>query len=660
MSPDESPRSGPAARAGGLVLRYRRVLVIAVHLVLWTASFLGAFVLRFDFHVPDVYLRAAAVWLPVLLGLRVAAGLYYGMFRGLWRYTGSRDLVALVKVSTITSAVLVTVMFFLEHRVPRSVFIIDWLASIMLVGGLRFSIRTIREIASQATHPTSSEQRKLLIVGAGDAGEMLVREVQRTHGHRYHVVGFVDDDPSKIGGHIHGATVLGPVDSVPQQVENHGVQEIILAIPSASGADMRHMIEICRRADVPVRTLPSVDGVLDGRVNVSQLRDVAIEDLLGRAPVTLDNQAISAFLRGKVVMVTGAGGSIGSELCRQVCKFGPKAIILVEQAENNLFHIHRALLPVFPDVRVVPRIADICDSKRLEQIFSQDRPQVVFHAAAHKHVPMMEENPGEAIKNNVFGTKKLADFACAYGVEKFVMVSTDKAVNPTSIMGVSKRAAEIYVQALSQRERTQFITVRFGNVLGSAGSVIPLFQEQIAKGGPVMVTHPDMKRYFMTIPEASQLIMQAGTMGQGGEIFLLDMGEPVRIVDLARDLISLSGLKPGEDIEIQFTGMRPGEKLFEELATDGENIDKTRHPKIFIGRFRPHAWDEIAVAYERLARHTDGADPARIKAAFQALVPEYTPSVAKPLPGAAEAKPQDEPTPEPERPSHEVVPVPAE
>ena len=310
-------------------------------------------------------------------------------------------------------------------------------------------------------------------------------------------------------------------------------------------------------------------------------------------------------------------------------------------------------------MRVVPRIADICDTKRLEQVFALDRPQVVFHAAAHKHVPMMEENPGEAIKNNVFGTKKLADTACAFGVEKFVMVSTDKAVNPTSVMGVSKRAAEIYVQALSQRERTQFITVRFGNVLGSAGSVIPLFQEAIAKGGPIHVTHPEMKRYFMTIPEASQLIMQAGMMGKGGEIFLLDMGEPVKIVDLARDLISLSGLRPGDDIEIRFTGMRPGEKLFEELATDGEDMDKTRHPKIFIGRFRPYGWDDVNAGLERLSRHTDGNDVGRIRAAFIALVPEYAPSVAKPLPGA-EPPPEPKIEEEPVRPSREVqlaVPV---
>jgi FlaA1/EpsC-like NDP-sugar epimerase len=359
---------------------------------------------------------------------------------------------------------------------------------------------------------------------------------------------------------------------------------------------------------------------------VSQLQAVKVHDLLGRDPVILDTEAISNFVRSRVVLVTGAGGSIGSELCFQVARFGPRKIVLVEQAENNLFQVHRALVRQFPDVPVVPVIADICDPGRLSDVFEIEQPHVVFHAAAHKHVPMMEINPGEAIKNNVFGTKKVADLAVRHGVEKFVMVSTDKAVNPTSIMGVSKRVAEIYVQALSQQNATstQFVTVRFGNVLGSVGSVIPIFTEQIAAGGPVTVTHPEMKRYFMTIPEACQLMLQAGAMGRGGEIFVLDMGEPMKIVDLARDLIRLSGFVPGDDIEIQFTGIRPGEKLFEELATGEESADKTQHPKIFVGKFRPYEWDRIQQGLAELESFMDSADRDGIKGAFSRLVPEYS------------------------------------
>jgi len=381
---------------------------------------------------------------------------------------------------------------------------------------------------------------------------------------------------------------------------------------------------------------------------------VNIEDLLGREPVVLDTEALAHFLKGRVALVTGAGGSIGSELCRQICRFDPARVILVEQAENNLFHIDRLLRAEYPDLDVLPFVGDICDSKRMESIFASTKPGIVFHAAAHKHVPLMEANPGEAIKNNVFGTRKLADLADRHGVEKFVMVSTDKAVNPTSVMGVSKRVAEIYVQSFSHRSRTQFVTVRFGNVLGSAGSVVPVFREQIAKGGPITVTHPDMTRYFMTIPEACQLVMQAGAMGSGGEIFVLDMGEPVKIVDLARDLIRLSGLEPEQDLEIKFTGMRPGEKLFEEIAVDEEDVDKTKHPKIFVGRFRPYELEDVERGLVQLQRLSNSTDIVALKRSFKALVPEF--SVGEevdPDPAHTTAEPEvDDRT---SRPSAEVV-----
>ena len=614
------------------ILTYRRVLVILAHVLMWTASFYASFLLRFEFGIPHPYLVQVPKWLATLLVVRAGVHASLGLFHGLWRYSGSRDLIALIKAATISTAIFALVVTFVGPKgLPRAVIVMDWIGSIVVVGGVRFSIRALREIAVQVAKPPPEGRRRLLIVGAGDAGEMLMREIVRTHAARYEVIGFVDDNKVKVGERIHGVPVLGPLADTRSIVTEREIDELIIAIPSASGKEMRHIVDLCTGTGAHIRTLPGMDKLIDGRVTVNQLQAVKIEDLLGRDPVVLDNEAINSFVRSRVVLVTGAGGSIGSELCKQVARFGPRKIVLVEQAENNLFHIHRAIVREFPDVPVVPCVADICDTKRMETIFASEKPHVVFHAAAHKHVPMMEENPGEAIKNNVFGTKKVADLSSQHGVEKFVMVSTDKAVNPTSVMGVSKRTAEIYVQALSQRSKTQFVTVRFGNVLGSAGSVIPLFQEQIALGGPVTVTHPEMKRYFMTIPEACQLILQAGAMGVGGEIFVLDMGEPVKIVELARDLIKLSGLVPGEDIEIKFTGIRPGEKLFEELSTSEENADKTKHPKIFVGRFRPCEWATIDQALSALHTLSDGADVNAIRAAFAILAPEYTSPAREPL-----------------------------
>ena len=622
-----------------LFISYRRIFVVLVHLLLWTAALGVSLLLRFEFTIPPSILEFAPKLLLVTLVLRAIVHWRLGLFHGLWRYSGSRDLLSLVQAAALSSALIAAVWAFMSTGTfPRSVLVLDAAFSVLIVGGLRFGIRTVREIALHTTRsdrdPKSGERRRrVLVLGAGDAGEMLMREITRTYAHRYEPVGFLDDSRSKQNERIHGVPVIGVIDDVVLLAKREQIDEIILAIPTMTGPDIRRIVELCRPTEATLRTLPGVDSLIDGRVTVSQLAEVAIEDLLGRAPVTLDAEAVQVFLRDRVVLVTGAGGSIGSELCKQICRFAPKRLVLVEQAENSLFEVHRALAAEFPNVTVTASIADICDSRRVDSIFNQERPAVVFHAAAHKHVPMMESNPGEAIKNNVFGTKKLADAADRYEVEFFVMVSTDKAVNPTSVMGVSKRTAEIYVQALSQRSRTQFVTVRFGNVLGSAGSVIPIFKQQIAAGGPVMVTHPDMQRYFMTIPEACQLILQAGTMGRGGEIFVLDMGKPVKIVDLARDLIRLSGYTD-DDIKIEFSGIRPGEKLFEELSFDAENATKTRHPKIFVGMFRPYPWDVVEKGLATLHSLSEGSTPQAIWTAFQELVPEYSPPGA---PGALAA-----------------------
>jgi FlaA1/EpsC-like NDP-sugar epimerase len=619
-----------------LIITYRRLLVVLIHLALWTGALLASMELRFEFDIPRAFVPL--MWKLLLLTLAVRTVVHWrvGLFHGLWRYSGTRDLLSLIQAAGISSVLIAAAWAFMRTGTfPRSILVLDFAFSILIVGGLRFGIRTIREVTlhTMRNAPASKgERRRVLVIGAGDVGEMLMREITRTYAHRYEAVGFLDDATSKQNEKIHGIPVLGPISDVELVAKRERINEIIFAIPSMTGQEMRRIVELCRPVGVTLRTLPTVDSLIDGRVTVSQLADVAIEDLLGRAPVTLDSEAIRDFLRDRVVLVTGAGGSIGSELCKQICRFQPSRLILVEQAENNLFEIHRALLAEFADIEVTPYIADICDSKRLDEVFEAEHPQVVFHAAAHKHVPMMEVNPGEAIKNNVFGTKKLADCAHRHGVTTFVMVSTDKAVNPTSVMGVSKRAAEIYVQALSQRSRTQFVTVRFGNVLGSAGSVIPIFKQQIAAGGPVTVTHPDMQRYFMTIPEACQLILQAGTMGRGGEIFVLDMGQPVKIVDLARDLIRLSGFTPDVDIAVTFSGIRPGEKLFEELSFDAEKATKTRHPKIFVGTFQPYPWENVERGLGRLHELSDGSAPDAIRAAFRELVPEYSPSAPSSTP----------------------------
>jgi FlaA1/EpsC-like NDP-sugar epimerase len=616
-----------------LIITYRRAFVVGIHLALWTMALVLAVVLRFEFDVPRRYGTILPQLLALSLLVRTIIHWRAGLFHGLWRYSGSRDLRSLIAAATLSSASYASVWAFMQpDTFPRSIFVLDWAFSILIVGGLRFGIRTLREVTLQNAAPASDRPRpKLLVIGAGDAGEMLMREIVRTHRQRYEPVGFLDDNATKHGEQIHGVPVLGPLSRVTDITKTHHIGEIIIAIPSLSGREMRRVVDLCAPTGARIKTLPGMDKLIDGSVTVSQLSEVNIDDLLRRDPVVLDTAEIGEFLRGRTVMVTGAGGSIGSELCRQILRFKPRRLVLVEQAENSLFQIDRVLRADLEDVRigagsgvaVVPLIADICDSKRIDAIFASERPNVVFHAAAHKHVPLMESNFGEAIKNNVFGTRKLADAAVRYGVEKFVMVSTDKAVNPTSIMGVSKRVAEIYVQSLSNTARTQFVTVRFGNVLGSAGSVVPVFREQIAAGGPVKVTHPEMKRYFMTIPEACQLVMQAGSMGRGGEIFVLDMGEPVKIVDLARDLIRLSGLDPDRDIEIQFTGMRPGEKLFEEIAVDEENAAKTKHPQIYVGKFRPHEMQRVERALVELHRIAESGDRAALVRSLQHLVPEY-------------------------------------
>jgi FlaA1/EpsC-like NDP-sugar epimerase len=444
-------------------------------------------------------------------------------------------------------------------------------------------------------------KRPVLLIGAGRAGVLAAKEI-KAHGHlEIEIKGFVDDDPRKLGQVIYGVKVLGDTTDLPRLARKLGIEHAVITIAEASGREIRRVLKICEQIPLKVRIIPALYEILSGQAEVSRIRDVQIEDLLGRAPVALDEASMRRLLAGKRVLVTGAGGSIGAELARQVARLQPSSLLLVERCECALFDSERELRRAYPELTLAPLVADVSDETRMRQIFAAHQPQVVLHAAAHKHVPLMEGNAAEAIKNNVLGTRLLAELADVFEIAVFVLISTDKAVRPTSVMGASKRVAELVIQDLNRHSETRFVAVRFGNVIGSAGSVIPIFREQIRRGGPLTVTHPEMMRYFMTIPEAAQLVLQAGAIGAGGEIFILDMGEPVRILDLAKDLIRLSGLRPFEDIDINFTGMRSGEKLFEELQMSEEGMTRTRHPKIFIGKIVPYPELEVRYALERLS-----------------------------------------------------------
>jgi len=618
-------RPAPDARLGG---RFRHLLGIPIlrrsavgliHVGLWMLAFSVALLLRFEGMPPSSLLRLSVVGLGVLLALRVTMFFSVGLFDGLWRYAGLPELRKLVVATTLASLLLLVLQSASHFLVPRSVLLGEWLASVVLVGGVRMFIRSLYEHRTGRTDSIPT-----LIVGAGDAGESLLRELLRTRDSaRWRVVGFLDDDRTKHGMQVHDVLVLGPADeeTLSLAVKNRAIGLVVLAWPSASGERTRELLRICRKLGVDTKTVPGLSERVSGAPLLA-LRALDIDDLLRRDPVQLDLAQVGSLLAAKVVLITGAGGSIGSELARQALAFMPHTLLLLDHDENALFFIERELQANAGNVSLVPLMADITDAGRVDWIFRQYRPNVVLHAAAHKHVGIMERNPCEAVKNNVFGTHVLAAAADAARAEAFVLVSTDKAVNPSSVMGASKRACEMIVQGFAVRSGTRFSAVRFGNVLGSAGSVVPLFREQIAQGGPVTVTAPEVTRYFMSIPEAAQLVLQAGALGLSGEIFLLDMGKPVRILDLARDLIELSGLPSGETIEICFTGLGQGEKLHEELLVSGEGVDCTLHPKIMLSRIQPLDAAVLARELRLLRLAVDRGDGAGTRALLGQLIPE--------------------------------------
>lgn len=617
--------------SGWLKLRNRHFLLLDFIFLSVTPAI--ALLLRVD--DPTLWTRLfdnLVMYTSLTVIIRVLIQARFGLYSRYWRYASAED-VSQITLAVITSSIVVIGLFFVanvltpgeEALLPRSVPLIDSLLALVIVGSTRFSVR-LADTWLKRMRPHSSALR-VLVVGAGEAGMMMVREMQNYAAIGMEPVGFVDDDPHKYATRIRGLPVLGTRQDILALVREYHIHQVLIAMPTASGQVIREIKDLCEKARVKIRIIPGMYELLDGKVSINQIRDVEIEDLLRRDPVQTDMLAVRSLLTGKRVLITGGGGSIGGELCRQVLRCQPAQLVLLGHGENSIFAIYNELLAFARREKLTTRveaiIADVRFERRIEEMMQQHRPHIIFHAAAHKHVPLMEQNPGEAITNNVMGTRHLLRAALKAGVERFVMISTDKAVNPTSMMGASKRVAELLVHQAAARSGKPYVAVRFGNVLGSRGSVVLTFKQQIAAGGPVTVTDPEVTRFFMTIPEAVQLVLQAAVLGTGGEVFVLDMGQPIKIVDLARDLIELSGLRLGHDIDIEFTGMRPGEKLFEELFIPGENYERTRHQKIFIAanasQFLPVDLDE------RIGRLIDAAatDPANIKRELRNIIPEY-------------------------------------
>jgi len=599
-------------------------LVVLTHLLLIPSATYAAFWLRFEFNIPPENYAAFVQTLPWLLAVRGMIFIPFGLYGGLWRYTSVWDLTRIVLAVTTSSCLL----YLLVYRdvgpalYPRGVVIIDAMLLVSALGGLRLLRRALPAIIR------SSEGRRVLIIGAGDAGEMIVREMRKGGGYR--PVGFIDDDPSKLGRTIHGVKVLGPRSQLPRVIAATKAVEALVAIPSASPATVRSFVHLLEGHKLPITTLPSLKELVNGKVGVKQIRPLAIEDLLPRGQVALSTDNVRRLVRGKRVLVTGAGGSIGSELCRQIASFGPSDLILYERYENSLYAIENDLSDRAVAARVHSVIGDVTDVARVQRVFAEHRPQLVFHAAAHKHVPLMEANPCEAIKNNVVGTQVVAATAREFGAERFLLISTDKAANPSSVMGASKRVAELIVQALgADSPGTRFVTVRFGNVLGSNGSVIPRMLDQIRTGGPVTVTHPEIRRYFMLIPEAVQLVLQAAALAHDREIFVLDMGEQLRVLDVARNLIRLSGYVPEEEIPITIIGLRPGEKLVEELAGFGEVLESSDVEKVFRVR-RTEMLDAARLSHEvpSLVEMAVLGQSSEVLTGLQRIVPSFRPPAA--------------------------------
>jgi FlaA1/EpsC-like NDP-sugar epimerase len=617
--------------------------LIIIDIFCITFSYWIAFLLRFLFdpistghYVPLYYVDAFRITMPWITLICVGVFAVFRFYSTMWEFASTDELLQIVIGSTVACAVCTIFSYFVFpvlfidsagrniQRFPQSVYVMGWLLTMFFVGGYRFLIRIFHRKWNGRDHAPKEVNKRVMVVGAGEMGSMVIKEMKNASQYAGSPIVAIDDDIKKRGTRIHGVRVVGGRESIPKMVAHYHIDEIVLAIPTAKQADKQAIFNICSATGCHLKTVPALYELLEEDVNPIRVRDVDILDLLGRDEVELDTKAISGYLRDKTILVTGGGGTIGSELCRQIACFHPKKLIVFEIYENNAYMLQNELKQRFPWLNMDVIIGSVRDRARLEHVFSCYRPEVVFHAAAHKHVPLMELSPGEAVKNNVFGTLNVAQVCDQFHVKRMVLISTDKAVNPTSIMGATKRICELIIQYYSRHSKTGFVAVRFGNVLGSSGSVIPIFKRQIAEGGPVLVTHPNIVRYFMTIPEAARLVIQAGGMAKGGEIFVLDMGEPVKIVDLARNLIRLSGYEPDVDIKIEFTGLRPGEKLYEEMLLDSEGgCQKTAHELIYIGNPIPFNEKTFLDDIEAL-RFVMGKDNAKMLEIVHRLVPTYS------------------------------------
>jgi FlaA1/EpsC-like NDP-sugar epimerase len=603
----------------------RQVFAMVAQVAFVLLANMVAFVLRFEARIPPDYWELALRGLPLVTIIYGAGLLAFGIHRGLWRYVGFHDLKVILNAGIVSTGA-----FYLSlHGVlgwvayPRSVIIMTGLLSVVFLGGIRIAVRIFREWSAVA----GPIMKRLMIVGAGNAGEMLARDLKMNPEYRYEPVVFVDDNPVKQKRTIHGVPVGGTIEDIPGLVRRHAVKEIIVAVPSASPTLMQRVLAASATCHVPIKTLPTVRQILDSPVSIRQARPMRLDDLLQREPIETDLQELHPLLEGRRILVTGAGGSIGSELCRQIIRYRPATLVLFERYENSLHALELELRESFPQAGIRAVVGDVTDADGVKAVFRACTPHLIFHAAAHKHVPLMEHNQREAVRNNVLGTRVVTSAARGANVERFVLISTDKAVNPTNVMGATKRVAEYTVQAMNGAGSTRFTVVRFGNVLGSNGSVVPLFADQIKKGGPITVTHPDIKRFFMTIPEAVQLILQASVRSQGGDVFVLDMGEQVRITDLARNMIVLSGLVPDQDIKITYSGLRPGEKLYEELFERDERVEPTSHAKIkrVVGG-NLFEVNELARRLDRLEESLSRPDQVALVSQLKELVPTYVPS----------------------------------
>jgi len=608
------------------MLRYKnRLILIGIDVILVNLSIVLSLFVRFEGQINDQFLQYFEVYKDnfiLITVVKILVFYYFKLYSSIWRYASINEMIKIVSASIAASALMISVLFLKQTVLPRSVYVIATMFDMMFIGGFRFSVRSISTMYF-GRRKKGQDRKRIMVIGAGDAGAMIIREYKNHFSVSSIPVVVVDDDRAKQGQRISGVPVEGGREHIPELVKKYSINEIVIAIPSASKKEVSDIVRICKRTGAKLKILPGIYELIDGVVSVSSIREVQIEDLLGREEVRIDIDEVKNHLRGKTIMVTGGGGSIGSELCRQIAIQRPSKLVMVDIYENTTYDVQNELRRTFKDLNLKVYIASVRDKQRISELLRSEMPEIIFHAAAHKHVPLMEDSPKEAIKNNVFGTWNLARAAMESGVDKFVMVSTDKAVNPTNVMGATKRLCEIIVQSMNPLSKTEFVAVRFGNVLGSNGSVIPLFKKQIAAGGPVTVTHPEVIRYFMTIPEAVQLVLQAGAMAHGGEIFVLDMGEPVRIMDLAEDLIRLSGFEPHIDIPIEIVGLRPGEKLFEELLLDEEGILDTKNKKIFVAKQTEVNYEELSKELISLSEVIFLKSDEDSKTYLKKLVPTY-------------------------------------